>query len=372
MRVPLMIRPGSRSGAVSLAGGALGRGTATKYDKATLTPIAMRTAVEINEDALIQTEKEGDKAIVNLLAQEVTRGMEETRVHLNAWLQTAGDGILATIAAGGVSGTTWTMTSPFYTQLLREGQKISVYNAALTTKRGEATIVTIDHPNNQIVVDADPGGTIATDNILPEGLSGATPAWYFGIPYHVNSAATGTWLGFTRSAEPAIRAHNVNANSNALTTPPIRLALNKILQRVGMVNPKSLVAHLHPAQKAAYEELAVLVSEIQKGSGNEPVDLLFGDQRMAGVRQQVDIHASRTRIDFLNMESWGRAESHPVDFLRDKKSGQITYRPYDSTSGSPVAALLFYIIWLGQVWVDNPVANAYISSLALPSGYDAI
>jgi len=371
MRVPLMIRPGSRSGAVSLAGGALGRGAATKYDKAVLTPIAMRTAVEINEDALIQTETEGEKAIVNLLAQEVTRAMEETRTQLNAWMQTAGDGILATIATGGVAGTTWTMTGPFYTQLLREGQKISVYTANLGTKVGEATIVTIDHPNNTITVDADPGA-VQGYNILPEGLSGATPAWYFGIPYHVSSAATGSWLGFSRAAEPAIRAHNVNASNNALTTPPIRLVLNKILQRAGTVNPKSLLAHLHPAQKAAYEELAVLVSEINKGSSNEPVDLLYGDQRMAGVKQQVDIHASRIRIDFLNMESFGRAESHPVDFLRDKKSGQITYRPYDSTTGSPTAAILFYIIWMGQIFVDNPVANGYISNLELPSGYDNI
>ena len=372
MRIPLEIRPGSRFGAVNLAGGALGRGTASKYDKATLTPIASRVAVEMNEDEMIQTEKEGEKAIVNLVATRVQQSMEEMRVQLNASLQTAGDGVLATIAAGGVSGNDLTMDTPFYAQLLREGQKVSVYNSALTTKRGEAEITKIDFPNNKVTVDAEPGGTIAGDKILPEGLSGANPAWYFGIQYHVSDAATGTWLGFSRSTEPAIRAHRVNLNSNALTTPPIRLILNKILQRVGMVNPKNLVAHLHTAQQAAYEELATLISEIRKTASNEPVDLLFGEQRMAGVRQQVDIHAARNRIDFLNLEFWGRAESHPVDFLRDKKSGQITYRPYDSTTGSPVAAMLWYIIWFGQIFVSNPVSQGYLSDASLPSGYSAI
>lgn len=49
-RVPLQIRPGSKYGMVNLAGGALGRGSATHYDAATLTPLASRIAIEINQD----------------------------------------------------------------------------------------------------------------------------------------------------------------------------------------------------------------------------------------------------------------------------------------------------------------------------------
>jgi hypothetical protein len=80
-RVPLQIRPGSKYGFVNLAGGALGRGTATHYDAATITPIASRIAIEINQDALDQTS--GDpKSIRKLLSIEIKNAMREFRVQL--------------------------------------------------------------------------------------------------------------------------------------------------------------------------------------------------------------------------------------------------------------------------------------------------
>lgn len=80
-RIPLAVRPGSRFGSVNLEGGALGRGTASIYDKATITPLDARVAVEINQRTLDQTDGE-PKAIRKLLALEIKKAMKEFRVQM--------------------------------------------------------------------------------------------------------------------------------------------------------------------------------------------------------------------------------------------------------------------------------------------------
>lgn len=365
-RIPLQIRPGSKFGAVNLAGGALGRGTATNYQAATLTPISSRIAVEINQDALDQTSGE-PKAIRKLLSIEIRNAMREFRVQMNAQVQGDGTGVLATIssAAAGVLGVN---NSPYYSQLIRSGQVLTVYDSTITSQRGTCTAVSIDYPNNNVTVDAIPPGTIVGDVILPEGVSGAQPVWYFGIHYHQSDSAVGNWMNLSRASTPEIRANAVHNGSNALTTAPIRLLLTKIVQRVGNVNPKQLAAHLHLTQSAAYEELAVLVSEIKKGSGNESFDMLFGQGTLAGVKSMPDLHADRGRIDFINFDTWGKVESAPVDFLKTP-DGRYFDRPVDGASGSQVASVIFWIYWFGQFFIDNPAAVGYIDQLNIPAAY---
>ena len=70
----------------------------------------------------------------------------------------------------------------------------------------------------------------------------------YGVPYHHSNASTGTWLGFSRSITPEIRANRVNAGGQAMTLPLPRLAMNKIGNRVGIENNFNPTAWLHPAQ----------------------------------------------------------------------------------------------------------------------------
>lgn len=48
-RIPLAVSPGGNSGAASLDGGDLGRGSADEYDFGQLTPVGMKHAVEITK-----------------------------------------------------------------------------------------------------------------------------------------------------------------------------------------------------------------------------------------------------------------------------------------------------------------------------------
>ncbi len=112
--------------------------------------------------------------------------MKQFRRDLDSQLQTAGNAVMATIAANGVSGNVFTLNStPFAARLVRVNQKVQVYSANLATNRGSCTIQQIQ--NNlggtpTVTVDSAPGGTVATDVLVADGLSGASPTGIYGIP----------------------------------------------------------------------------------------------------------------------------------------------------------------------------------------------
>ncbi len=363
MRIPLQIRPGGRPGAANFDGGDLGRGSATDYDVATISPVDIRFAVEIQKRAEYAVNSR-EKAIENVVKNEVANAMKELRTHIDCWLQTAGAGVLASVAS--TAGVTFTVdNAPFGAQLLRPGQRVQAMVAAQTSYRtGVMTIASIS--GNVVTVDALSTGLVATDVIVPDGLTATPPVWMFGIPYHHNTATTGSWQGLTRSSVSEILANGVDAGAALLTLPPLRLALNKIRQRVGVSNLGQLRVHLHPAQHAAYEELGIVISEIQKGGGNEDFDLLFGKGRIAGFPVVENIHAAKNRLDFINLGVWGRGELKAIDFYEE--GGQTTFPVY-GTSGGIAAAYLFYYVTSCQFFTDNPAGLSSVTNLAVPSGY---
>src|SRR6185437_10256514 len=112
---------------------------------------------------------------------------------------------------------------------------VQVYDSTLTTNRGTATVTAVTKSlggAQTITVSAVPAGTVATDVLVVDGVSGAAPTFIYGIPYHHNTATTGTWMGISR-ANPYAVANGINANNAALTLPPVRLAYNQIRQAVG-------------------------------------------------------------------------------------------------------------------------------------------
>ena len=74
------------------------------------------------------------------------------------------------------------------------------------------------------------------DKLLPDGISGATPTWLYGLKYQHSSAATGYYMGLDRATYPQLRTPQVAAGSAALSTSHIRLLKSKIeLLRGGKV-----------------------------------------------------------------------------------------------------------------------------------------
>jgi hypothetical protein len=375
MRIPLHIRPGGYFGKFDPDGGAMGRGSGPKLDKATIQTVPFKMAFEFTAKADWATDS-GRKATISAVKKIVADSMPEFRRNIDAQCLTAGDCVLGTIesvisTAGGKDTYQMSTTDGIGARLLRFGQKVNVYLADLSAvvhaTGAEVEIDWIDYENNQIRVAANVTGSAATNKILISGASGATPTSIFGVPYHHNNASTGTWLGLDRATYPEIRANRVNANGQAFALPYARLAVTKIGTRLGSDRSFKPTAWLNPCQSAAYEELGQLVSVIQKQASDEKLNLYFGKgMQLAGCPIREHFSWNKTRIDFIVGEIWGRTEMHPMGFY--KINGNYLFPVYH-TDGGIVAANVFYLVAMFNLYLDTPPAASYVDGLAVPSGY---
>jgi hypothetical protein len=371
MRLPLQVNPGGKAGSYNADGGDLGRGSGTAYDVATISPVFYRFAVEITK-VVEYASNAREKAIENAAKREVANGMKQFRAFLDKLIQTGGNGVLGSIATGGISGTTFTMNVPPGAALVYVGQTVQVYDSTLTTNRGTANVVAADPITAQtITVDAVPAGTVVGDLIVHDGLSGASPVSLFGVKYHQNNATTGTWLNLNRATYPVqLATPRVNAGNAALTPANVRLAINKVRKSLGINQVGKLIAYTSVEQEHAWENLGITISQIVKegpqGSAND-LDLLFtGRKTMSGVPIKSSVNADQTRVDFLDLSHWGRAVMKDIDFF---EIGGQTVFPIYGASGGLAASYIFYFDTGFQVWDDSPRSGAYIDALARPSGY---
>lgn len=372
MRIPLEIRPGGLFGYFDPAGGDLGRGEGPTFEKAVISTVSFKYAVEWHKKTQWSTD-DSRKSVVDSVKHLLANSMKEFRRAVDAQLMTGGDGILATIAV--VSGTgpytlTMSSTDGFGTRLLRIGHKVNIYNSTAATSRttgDERPITSIDHENKIIVLGGGPiTGIVAGDKVVASGLTGANPVGIYGVPYHHNNASTGTWLGLDRNTYPEIRANRINA-AGSLAIPHARRALNKIGERLGMENGLKLKAWMHPCQAQAYEELGQTVSVINKGpSPTEKMDLYFDIQQIAGVPIKKHYNWNKTRIDLVVDEVWGRAEMKPAGFYEEEGRRLFEVR---GSSGGVAAATLFYLVASFNTFTNQPPGLSYIDGLTIPTGY---
>jgi hypothetical protein len=373
MRVPLELRPGGNFGHYDPDGGDLGTAGGPSFDKAVINTVHLKHGIQWTKKAEWATD-DTRKAVLNTVRHLLAKGMSEFRRNVDSLCMTSGTGILATITsvstAAGVD--TYTLTTDgFGARLLRYGMPIAVMDATLATNRtaGTDTPLTFVDYANKTVKCAAVTGAAATDKIVVGGLgnvTGASVISLLGVPYHHSSAATGSWLGFTRSATPEIRANRVNASA-ALSLSHARLALNKVADRTGIDNGFKPIACMHPCQQQAYEELGQLASVIQKSAKDESLDLYFGNNmQMAGAPVKIFQSWDKTRIDFIMQSVWGRAEMHPAGFYEVDGRKIFELR---GASGGVATSQIFYIVASFNLFVNNPAACSYIDGLTVPTGY---
>jgi len=370
MRVPLELRPGGSFQYFNPDGGDLGRGGGPTFDKAVLNCVFLSENIEYTKLTQWATD-DARKAIVNSVRRLTATALDEMRRQLDSQMMQVGDGVIGvvtTYAAGVITLT----TDGFGARLMRFGQTVSIWDATLTTQRGGAgfttTITQWDVENKTITVAPLVAGTVPTDKIVTAGLAApASLPGLFGVPYHHSNASAGTWLGFSRSTTPEIRANRVNAGGAGLTLPLPRLAINKIGNRVGIDNNFNPTAWLHPCQMQAYEEIGQLVSIIQKTTKEEGLNMYFGNNmQLAGASMKASYNWDKTRIDFIVDEVWGRGEILPIGFYTTDGRKIFEIR---GASGGVAAAEIFYMVVGMQTFVSNPAACSYIDTLAVPVGY---
>jgi hypothetical protein len=375
MKVPLELRPGGIFGHFDPDGGDLGLGDGPTFDKATIPVMHLKIGIQWTKKSEWATD-DSRKAVLNTFRHLLAKGMAEYRRSVEALCMTAGDGVLGTVSAvanaGGVDTVTLG-TDGFGARLLRYGQPVNYYNSALTVNRtagAEKKIQYLDNPTKTIKTPTT-AGLVATDKVVVAGLSATPPVSIYGVPYHHNGATSGTWLGLDRATIPEIRGNRVNAGTAALALPYARQALSKLGDRLGNDDNtvKRMQAWMHPAQRAAYEELGMNVTVINQGSeGGKGLDLYYNqdNMRMAGVPIKTSYMWDKTRIDFIVPDAWGRAEMHPVEFYSVEGRKIFELR---GASGGVATSLIYYIVGSFNIFMGNPVAGAYIDGLTVPAGY---
>ncbi len=370
MRVPLELRPGGSFQYFNPDGGDLGRGGGPTFDKAVLSCVFLSENIEYTKLTQWATD-DARKAVINSVRRLTATALDELSRQLDSQMMQVGDGVIGVVTtdtpAGGSNVITLT-TDGFGARLMRYGQKVQIFDTTLATNRGSGTITQWDVENKTISITPQIAAVVATDKIVTDGLAApaSLPAIY-GVPYHHSNASTGTWLGFSRSTTPEIRANRVNAASAALTLPLPRLAINKIGNRVGMENDINPTAWLHPCQMQAYEEIGQLVSIIQKTAKEEGLNMYFGNNmQIAGASMKASYSWDKMRIDFVEDSVWGRAEILPVGFYTTDGRKIFEIR---GASGGVAAAEVFYMVCGMQVFVSNPAACTYIDNLLVPTGY---
>lgn len=377
MRLPLQLIPGGKARAFNPDGGDMGRGSFTGYDVAQVTPKFYTQVTEYTKLVMWATNQPA-KAVADAVKREMDNATKQFASFLDKVFQTAGNGVIGTI--GSISGQVLTMNVPYGAALVYDNLDVLVYDITLTTNRGRFTVGNHDQVIAQTIT-ADPStplpaGTVATDVLVYDGLSGAQPSGMFGLKYHQNNATTGTWLNLNRATYPTqLRTNRVNGNSGALVPQYPRLAYNFIRKSLGSNEGRSnrtpkIIAYTSLEQEAAWENLAIgtstVIKESSAGSATS-YDGLFKDQlKMSGVAIKTSINADQTRVDFIDISHWGRAVMLPMGLV--DWGGQTNWPTYGA-SGGLNASELFYLATGFEPWSDNPRAGAYIDSLARPSGY---
>ena len=378
MRIPLQLIPGGIAGGFNPDGGDMGRGSGITWDVAQVTPNWQEFAVEVTKLVEYAT-RQPQQAIENAFRYQLKEAMVQFDAYLDMLMQSNGNGILGTVAS--VSGTTATMAVPYGASLVFDNNHYNILNAGLTAQRigpnadGSFSVQAHDAITTKSIIfsNALPGSVVATDVLVERGVTPGNTVSYFGVPYQVSNATTGTWLNLNRGTYPyQLQSGRVNANNSSLTPGMVRLALNQIKLALGndSVKNSKMGAYMNVQQEAAWENAGILISQIIKeGAGGRASDLdlnFNGDFTMAGVPVKTSIHWNQTRIDFLALSHWGRAVMKDMDFY---DVDGTTIFPLYGASGGLQAGQIFYLVIGQQFFVDNPRSMSFIDTLAVPSGY---
>jgi hypothetical protein len=376
MRVPIELFPGGFTRQYNSDGGDMGVGSGPTYDKAVINTVDLLHAVQWTAKSQWVTD-DRRKAVINNFRRLLANQMSQFRRDVDALISVGdGNGDLGTVG-------TYTAASPagqdtivmnvdgFGSHNVRYGMNVDFWASDFSAKRagGPALINYWDIKNKTIrIPSGQVTGILANDHVVMEGVSGTPPVSIFGVAYHHNDATVGTWLGFDRSQVPQIVSNSVDAAQNPLALPFPRLALNLIGDRLGLKERgQRTTAWTHPAQQQAYEQLGAALIQIHKQPREEALDLYFSENmRLAGAPLKISYAWDRTRIDFVDLDLWGRSELHKAAFYEIDGKRVFEMR---GTSGGLAAACIFYIVASFNCFVKLTAGTSYIKNLKAPTGY---
>lgn len=345
------------------------------WQQGTLAPVAW--AVPIGWTKLAELAGKPNLTVVGIVAKQMSRTIDRVR-QVRDMVLCAGDGtgfIGNVTAYDNVNFILTFNNNDFGARLINKNMLFDLYNG--TTFLGSVTAQAVGSQlggSQQVNIGAAaPAGTGAGTVARINGLVSGAPAFTYGIPYWQSNAAAGITVGLDRSvaSNNFIIANGVNAASSQVTQPLLRLPFDQIKQALGTeaVKASSLKCHVHPAQRASYEQLAGPMMTIPRDNGKaDGFDLLFkGDATVNNCDVIENIHAHMQRWDYLNVERWGKIKWGNPPFWFTSEGRRVFQQV--GTNGQITAGAASFMVDTVNYYVDNPKAGSSIYNAKQPTGY---
>ncbi len=281
---------------------------------------------------------------------------------LNIYSRGTGNGRLATISSGANSATQ-TVSNNDKNRFLRDGLKIQSVTPATGAVTASGTIANSKASATTFTTEAAMTTTLTSDIIVAYGSFNLAFMGTKGIIDDTTNAAV-TFQGLSRSTYPAYRAFRVDAASTGLDVSHLRRALSAGVHiNVGELNRDSLEIWTHPCQVSAYSALGWNLRRFDGKS--KAIDLGFTVYEYEGIAMAQDVDADKDRIDFINFDTMKKYEAKTLGW--DDRTGSVLHRVVGtSTYKDAVEGFLTARLNFG---CERPNENAFIDSLAIPTGY---
>jgi hypothetical protein len=371
-RIPTMPSRGGKPRVGSMNGADMGIGSGPTQVPGQLTTVCYIHAFSYTAQAEYATDSD-EKAIENFATLTRSIAPKAFADFLDIQLQGSGNNEIDTIAStvtesGVIVGVVCTNNANFFL----DDQDIDIWTAVGGTFVVTVTVQSSDVTANTLwFTQSLPAGTIsAGQGLFVSGAAAQSNTGLAGLRSYQVATNTGNWMGVNRADWPGKYTCQDYAANGALTPQIVRTIEAQIeLKKGEEAAEEDYIAHSTPNENLAWEQNALLVQHIDMAllKGDESVNMLQRKrpEQMGGHVNLINPRALPGYIDFIKLKNCFRIETKPVDFY--DVAGQTLF-PIYGQSGGLMSAMVFYLVWEGQVGMVQTIENAYISGITLQAG----
>jgi len=298
---------------------------------------------ELTGDVLAQSKNASD--LVDLSKDSMQDAVESFDTFQDFYLFGNGSGALGVVTATNLTTTATfalAQATPYGSMMLQDTQRIQFFHpttfvqytggsvtvSTVASKVVSTDVVTFDAVPNDLAVNA-----IAciedTVNREVQGLD-----FYVGNSGTTSLADGETGTAINRAANPWINANVIDAAGAALSPDQLDLIQLQTSSQVGESESSDAAMLSHAAQKFQYRQLGYALNRTVNLTGNQKLDLGFGEVTHNGMEWRTSAHCQPDRIYGLRLNSWLMPEIQ-APHMKNFPGGTLiqkygTDRPYDA------------------------------------------
>jgi hypothetical protein len=372
-RIPTMPSRGGKPRVANLDGGDLGLGSGPTTIPGQITTTTLVMAWSYTKEAEYATDSD-EKAIEDFATLTKSIAPKAFADFMDTVIQGPGNNQLDTIVSNVTQGSSIVGFVVNNANFFLDDQDLDVFASGGSIPAASVTIDSSDILNNTIwLANTIPtsSGIGAGYGLFVSGSSGQANTGVFGLRYYQVGTNTGNWLGIQRSAWPGKYLVPTLAVNGALTPQVVRAIFSLVELSKGeeAVDGEGMFGHCNVDVRDAWEQNALLVQRINyveaKGDTSEDMLKRKAATTIAGREMVVNPRALPGYLDVLREKNLFRIETVPTDFY--DVAGQTLF-PLYGLSGGIATALVFYMIWQGQMAIVQSREGAFLSGITPPTG----